>query len=88
MLLDHDLVRSYSFVGSPAVGGYIYSRATANLKRAQALVGAKNHMVIMPDANKENVLKCASRRINGSCRSTMYGYFSCFICRSFKRVDS
>ncbi len=56
MLLDHDLVRSYSFVGSPAVGGYIYSRATANLKRAQALVGAKNHMVIMPDANKENVL--------------------------------
>ena len=56
MLLDHDLVRSYSFVGSPAVGGYIYSRATANLKRAQALVGAKNHMVIMPDANKENVI--------------------------------
>jgi len=56
MLLDHELVRSYSFVGSPAVGGYIYSRATANLKRAQALVGAKNHMVIMPDANKENVL--------------------------------
>lgn len=56
MLLDHELVRSYSFVGSPAVGGYIYSRASANLKRAQALVGAKNHMVIMPDANKENVL--------------------------------
>jgi len=56
MLLDHDLVRSYSFVGSPAVGGYIYSRATANLKRAQALVGAKNHMVIMPDADKQSVL--------------------------------
>ena len=56
MLLDHDLIKSYSFVGSPAVGGYIYSRATKNLKRAQALVGAKNHMVIMPDANKENVL--------------------------------
>ena len=56
MLLDHPLVKSYSFVGSPGVGAYIYSRATANLKRAQALVGAKNHMVIMPDASKENVL--------------------------------
>jgi len=56
MLLDHPLIKSYSFVGSPGVGAYIYSRATANLKRAQALVGAKNHMVVMPDANKENVL--------------------------------
>ena len=56
MLLDHELVRAYSFVGSPGVGAYIYSRATQNLKRAQALVGAKNHMIIMPDANKENVL--------------------------------
>ena len=55
-LLDHPLVKAYSFVGSPRVGSYIYSRATANLKRAQALVGAKNHMVIMPDANKEAVL--------------------------------
>jgi len=55
-LLDHPKVRAYSFVGSPGVGAYIYSRATANLKRAQAFVGAKNHMVIMPDANKENVL--------------------------------
>lgn len=56
MLLDHELVKAYSFVGSPKVGAYIYSRATQNLKRAQALVGAKNHMIIMPDANKENVL--------------------------------
>ncbi|RXJ82429.1 CoA-acylating methylmalonate-semialdehyde dehydrogenase [Arcobacter sp. F2176] len=55
-LLDNPKVRAYSFVGSPEVGAYIYSRATANLKRAQAFVGAKNHMVIMPDANKENVL--------------------------------
>jgi malonate-semialdehyde dehydrogenase (acetylating)/methylmalonate-semialdehyde dehydrogenase len=55
-LLDNPKVRAYSFVGSPEVGAYIYSRATANLKRAQAFVGAKNHMVIMPDANQENVL--------------------------------
>lgn len=56
MLLDHKLVKAYSFVGSPEVGSYIYSRATKNLKRAQALVGAKNHMVIMPDADEEKVL--------------------------------
>ena len=56
VLLDHDLVQAYSFVGSPAVGSYIYSRATANLKRAQAFVGAKNHLVVMPDANKQNVI--------------------------------
>ncbi len=56
MLLDHPLIKAYSFVGSPKVGAYIYSRATANLKRAQALVGAKNHMVIMPDAHEEQVI--------------------------------
>ncbi len=56
MLLDHPLVKAYSFVGSPAVGAYIYSRATANLKRAQALVGAKNHMLVMPDANEDKVI--------------------------------
>ncbi|MCX2682504.1 CoA-acylating methylmalonate-semialdehyde dehydrogenase [Campylobacter sp. MIT 21-1685] len=56
MLLDHPLIKAYSFVGSPAVGAYIYSRASANLKRAQALVGAKNHMVIMPDADEEKAV--------------------------------
>ena len=55
-LLDHPLIKAYSFVGSPRVGAYIYSRATANLKRAQALVGAKNHMVIMPDAQEDKVI--------------------------------
>lgn len=56
ILLDHPLIKAYSFVGSPSVGAYIYSRATKNLKRAQSLVGAKNHMVIMPDANKKQAI--------------------------------
>lgn len=56
MLLDHPLIKAYSFVGSPKVGAYIYSRATANLKRAQALVGAKNHMVIMPDIDENTAI--------------------------------
>ncbi|MGB0860410.1 MAG: CoA-acylating methylmalonate-semialdehyde dehydrogenase [Pseudoalteromonas spongiae] len=55
-ILDEPSVRAISFVGSCGVGEYIYSRGTANLKRVQACVGAKNHMVIMPDAKKERAI--------------------------------
>jgi malonate-semialdehyde dehydrogenase (acetylating)/methylmalonate-semialdehyde dehydrogenase len=50
-LLDHELVRAISFVGSTPVARYIYTRACERGKRAQALGGAKNHMVVMPDAD-------------------------------------
>ncbi len=52
-LLDHPGVRAISFVGSTPVAKYIYSRATANGKRAQCQGGAKNPVVIMPDADME-----------------------------------
>ena len=52
-LLDHPLVRAMSFVGSTAVAKYIYSRATANGKRAQCQGGAKNPAVILPDADMD-----------------------------------
>ncbi|MEP7289746.1 MAG: CoA-acylating methylmalonate-semialdehyde dehydrogenase [Chloroflexota bacterium] len=52
-LLDHPLVKAVSFVGSTPVARYIYSRATANGKRAQCQGGAKNPVVIMPDADME-----------------------------------
>ncbi len=52
-LLDHPLVRAISFVGSTPVARYVYSRATANGKRAQCQGGAKNPVVIMPDADIE-----------------------------------
>ena len=52
-ILDHPEIRAISFVGSTAVAKYIYSRATANGKRAQCQGGAKNPVVIMPDANLE-----------------------------------
>lgn len=54
-LLDNPDVQAISFVGSTAIGEYIYTRGTANGKRVQALCGAKNHMVVMPDANMEQV---------------------------------
>lgn len=52
-LLDHPLVRAVSFVGSTAVAQHIYSRAAANGKRVQAQGGAKNAVVVMPDADVE-----------------------------------
>src|SRR6266508_816144 len=50
-LLDHPMVRAISFVGSTAVAKYIYSRATANGKRAQCQGGAKNPAIVLPDAD-------------------------------------
>ncbi|WP_429112826.1 CoA-acylating methylmalonate-semialdehyde dehydrogenase [Aeromonas rivipollensis] len=55
-LLAHPDVKAVSFVGSARVGAHVYRTATDNLKRAQCFVCAKNHMVIMPDANKAQVL--------------------------------
>ncbi len=50
-LLTHPKIRAVSFVGSSAVAKYIYATAAANGKRVQALGGAKNHSVVMPDAD-------------------------------------
>lgn len=52
-LLDHPDVRAISFVGSTPVAKYVYSRATANGKRAQCQGGAKNPVIIMPDADMD-----------------------------------
>ena len=50
-LLDHPDVKAISFVGSTPVAKYIYETATRNGKRVQALGGAKNHMLVLPDAD-------------------------------------
>ena len=52
-LLTHPDVKAVSFVGSTPIARYIYQTGTANGKRVQALGGAKNHMVILPDADLE-----------------------------------
>ncbi|MBU2533432.1 MAG: CoA-acylating methylmalonate-semialdehyde dehydrogenase [Alphaproteobacteria bacterium] len=54
-LLDHADIDAISFVGSTAIGEYIYTRGTASGKRVQALCGAKNHLVVMPDADMDQV---------------------------------
>src|SRR3954468_11714959 len=50
-LLEHPDVKAISFVGSTPVARYVYETATAHGKRVQALGGAKNHMVVLPDAD-------------------------------------
>jgi malonate-semialdehyde dehydrogenase (acetylating) / methylmalonate-semialdehyde dehydrogenase len=56
-LLDHPHVRAVSFVGSTPVARHVYSRATANGKRAQCQGGAKNPVVVLPDADMEMTTK-------------------------------
>ena len=63
-LLVHPAVRAISFVGSVNVGQHVYRTGTQHLKRVQAFAGAKNHMVIMPDAPKDQVL---SNLLGASC---------------------
>ena len=53
-LLDHEDITAISFVGSQPVAEYVYKRATSNLKRVQALAGAKNHSIVLSDANIDN----------------------------------
>ena len=63
-LLVHPAVRAISFVGSVNVGQHVYRTGTQHLKRVQAFAGAKNHMVIMPDAPKDQVI---SNLLGASC---------------------
>ncbi len=65
-LLDHHDVAAVSFVGSTSIGKYIYSRGCANGKRVQALCGAKNHMIIMPDADMDQAVDAAMGAAYGS----------------------
>ena len=55
-ILDHPDIRAVSFVGSNAAGTYIHQRGSHNGKRVQSNMGAKNHAVVMPDADKEDAL--------------------------------
>ena len=56
-ICDHPTIQAVSFVGSSDIAQYVYSRATANGKRAQCMGGAKNHGIIMPDANMDQAVK-------------------------------
>jgi malonate-semialdehyde dehydrogenase (acetylating)/methylmalonate-semialdehyde dehydrogenase len=69
-LLDHPQIRAISFVGSTPVAKYVYARAAANGKRAQCQGGAKNHVIVLPDADmgmatqiiSDSAFGCAGQR--------------------------
>ena len=65
-LLAHPSVQAVSFVGPSAVGEYVYQTGCAHGKRVQALCGAKNHMVVMPDADMGQVVDAVMGAAYGS----------------------
>ena len=65
-LLEDKRVKAISFVGSTAIAKYVYATATANGKRCQAMGGAKNHMLILPDADLEDVANALMGAAYGS----------------------
>ena len=66
-LLHDQRVQAVSFVGSTPIAEYIYSTGTANGKRVQALGGAKNHAIVMPDADMDNTVSALMGAAYGSC---------------------
>ncbi|HLR74399.1 MAG TPA: CoA-acylating methylmalonate-semialdehyde dehydrogenase [Virgibacillus sp.] len=75
-LLDHQDIAAISFVGSQPVAEYVYKRGTDNLKRVQALAGAKNHSIVLNDANLENA---ATQIINASFGSAGERCMACSV---------
>ncbi len=55
-IIDEPAIKAISFVGSNRAGEYIFARGSANGKRVQANLGAKNHAAVLPDANKQQTL--------------------------------
>ena len=65
-ILTHPLIRAVSFVGSSDIAHYVYQTGTAYGKRVQAMGGAKNHGVVLPDADMDQVVKDLSGAAFGS----------------------
>ena len=66
-LLEDPRIQAVSFVGSTPIAEYIYATGTKNGKRVQALGGAKNHAVVMPDADIDNAVSALMGAAYGSC---------------------
>src|SRR5690606_26988127 len=65
-ILTHPLVRAVSFVGSSDIASYVYQTGAAHGKRIQAMGGAKNHGIVLPDADMDQVVKDLSGAAFGS----------------------
>lgn len=66
-ILEHPEIKAISFVGSVPVGQHVYTHGTRHFKRVQCLTGAKNHAVVMPDANKSQAVNAIIGAAFGAC---------------------
>ena len=78
-LMTHPDIKAVSFVGSVPVGQHIYRTATQHLKRAQCLTGAKNHLVVLPDADKEQVISALAGASLGAAGQRCMGISVCVL---------
>ena len=65
-ILEHPTIKAVSFVGSTPIAEYVYSKGTSHGKRVQALGGAKNHMIVMPDADLDQAADALAGAAYGS----------------------
>ncbi|MHB0777054.1 CoA-acylating methylmalonate-semialdehyde dehydrogenase [Halomonas sp. WWR20] len=65
-ICDHQDIKAVSFVGSTRVGTHVYQRASQAGKRVQCMMGAKNHAIVMPDANREQTLNNLAGAVFGA----------------------
>src|ERR1700761_3780617 len=65
-ILEHPTIQAVSFVGSTPIAEYVYSKGTSHGKRVQALGGAKNHMIVMPDADLDQAADALAGAAYGS----------------------
>ena len=75
VLLTDPRVGAVSFVGSTPIAQYIYATASAHCKRVQALGGAKNHMVVMPDADLDQGGLCPDGGCLWGSGRALHGHF-------------
>lgn len=76
-ILDDPRIKAVSFVGSNKAGEYIYRRASANGKRCQANLGAKNHAAVLPDCNKNHALNAIAGAAFGAAGQRCMALSTC-----------
>lgn len=76
-ILDEPRIKAVSFVGSNRAGEYIYTRASANGKRCQANLGAKNHAAVLPDCNKNHALNAIAGAAFGAAGQRCMALSTC-----------
>jgi malonate-semialdehyde dehydrogenase (acetylating) / methylmalonate-semialdehyde dehydrogenase len=78
-IIDEPRIKAISFVGSNKAGEYIYTRGSANGKRVQANLGAKNHAAVLPDCNKNHALNAIAGAAFGAAGQRCMALSACIM---------